>query len=191
MSGNDDIDYNKDVDFQPSKDSTTKLLETWRNGQVYLNVFWKVWKDEYLLSLREKISLYHKSSNRSQMLPKTGDVVLVKDDNLPRAAWKLGKILDLVQGRDGKVRSAEVLLPGHTKISRASNCLYPLEMPICEKETDDKSSESSSKQQVYDETVQQVDDETVIGEKKARQAIYHSLKRSGAATILFVSPGMS
>ena len=52
-----------------------------------------------------------------------------------------------------------MLLPGHTRISRAINCLYPLEMPICEKETDDKSSESSSKQQV--------DDETVIGEKKA------------------------
>ena len=49
---------------------------------MYLNVFWKVWKDEYLLSLREKISLYHKSSNRSQMLSKMGDVVLVKDDNL-------------------------------------------------------------------------------------------------------------
>ena len=90
-----------------------------------------------------------------------------------------------------------MLLPGHTGISRAINCLYPLEMPICEKETDDKSSESSSKQQVDDETVQQVDDETVqqvddetvIAEKKARQVIYHSLKGSGAATILFVSPG--
>ena len=74
-----------------------------------------------------------------------------------------------------------MLLPGHTRISRAINCLYPLEMPICEKETDDKSLESSSKQQV--------DDETVIGEKKARQTIYHSLKGNGAAMILFVSPG--
>ena len=83
----------------------------------------------------------------TEMLPKMGDVVLVKDDNLPRAALKLGKTLDLFQGRDEKVRSAEVLLPGHTRISRAINCLYPLEMPICEKETDEKSLESSSKQQ--------------------------------------------
>ena len=52
------------------------------------------------------------------MLPKMGDVVLVKDDNLPRAASKLGKTLDLVQGQDGKVRSAEVLLPRHTRISK-------------------------------------------------------------------------
>ena len=149
---------------------------------MYLNVFWKIWKDKYLSSLRKKISLYHKNSNGSQRLPKTGDVVLVKDDNLPRAAWRLGKILDLVQGRDGRVRSAEVLLPEHTRISRAINFLYPLEIPICEKETDDKSLESSSKQQ-------EVDNETVIGEMKARQAIYHSLKGSGAATILFVFPG--
>ena len=33
-SGNDDIDNYKDVDFQPSKDSATKLLETWWKGQV-------------------------------------------------------------------------------------------------------------------------------------------------------------
>ena len=135
-SGNDDVDYNKDVDFQPSKDSATKLLETWRKGQVYLDMFWKVWKDEYLLSLRERIPLYHRGSNESHRLPKTGDVVLVKDENLPRAAWKLGKILNLIQGRDGKVRSAEVMLSGYTKISRAINHLYPLEMPLCEKEAE-------------------------------------------------------
>ena len=69
-SGNDDIDYNKNVDYQPSKDSATKLLETWRKGQVYLNMFWRIWKDEYLISLREKISLYHRGSNESQRLPK-------------------------------------------------------------------------------------------------------------------------
>ena len=57
-----------------------------------------MWKDEYLLSLRERISLYHKGANRSQRLPKTGDIVLVKDGDLPRAAWKIGKIIDLVQG---------------------------------------------------------------------------------------------
>ena len=51
-------------------------------------------------------------------------------------------------------------------------------MPICEKETDEKYLESSSKQQ-------EVDDETVTGEKKAQQAIHYSLKGRGAATICF------
>ena len=49
--------------------------------------------------------------------------------------------------------------------------------------------QSSSKQQVDGETVQQVGDDTVIGEKKAQQAIYHSLMGSSAAMILFVSLG--
>ena len=55
-SGNEDISYNKDAEFKPSKDFATKLLETWWKGEVYLNVFWKVWKVKYLLSLRENIS---------------------------------------------------------------------------------------------------------------------------------------
>ena len=55
-------------------------------------------------------------------------------------------------------------------------------MPICEKETDEKSLESSGKQQEFD-------DEIVTDGKKARQTISHSLKGSGAAIILFVSPG--
>ena len=50
------------------------------------------------IKLKGKISLYHNSSNRSQRLPKLRSVVLVKDGNLPRAVWKLRKILDLVQG---------------------------------------------------------------------------------------------
>ena len=89
---------------------------------------------------------------------------------------------EVIQGRDGRVRSAEVLLPGHTRISRAINCLYPLKMPICGKEADNKSLESSSKQE------QEVNYETITGEKKARQAIFQSLMGSGAATIFFVSP---
>ena len=102
---------------------------------------------------------------------------------MPRAAWKLGKIIDLVQGRDGMVRSAEVLLPGHTRISRAINYLYPLEIPIYEKKVDDESLENSGKQG-HDN-----DDKTATGEKKAQQAICQSLKGHGAATIFFVSPG--
>ena len=31
------------------------------------------------------------------------DVALVKDDNLPRAAWKLGKTLGSIRGRDGRI----------------------------------------------------------------------------------------
>jgi len=40
-----------------------------------------------------------KGSTEIQRLPEEGDVVLVKDDNLPRVSWKLVHL----SGKDGKV----------------------------------------------------------------------------------------
>ena len=74
-----DSDYCDDpANFQISKDSVTNL-ETWKKGRKELDLFWKIWKDEYLLSLREKISLVHKQSEKtgSWGVPKEGDVVSV------------------------------------------------------------------------------------------------------------------
>ena len=55
--------------------------------------------------------------------------MIVKDDNLPRSSWKLGKILRLITSRDAKIRSAEVQLAGNNIITRAINHLYLLELP--------------------------------------------------------------
>ena len=57
-----DDEYFKDADYQPDKSSTTQLLEGWKKGQKYLNLFWKVWREEYLLSLREELPLTHRGS---------------------------------------------------------------------------------------------------------------------------------
>ena len=81
-----------------------------------------------------------------------------------------------------------MLLPGHTRISRAINYLYPLEIPIYEKKADDEFLENSGKQG-HDN-----DDKTatvsVHVEKKAQQAICQLLEH-GAATIFLFPPGMS
>ena len=67
-------------------------------------------------------------------VPKEGDIVLVKDDNMARSRWKLGKILHLRAGLDGEVQSAEILLPNHMVITRVVNFLYPLELPTFQEE---------------------------------------------------------
>ena len=36
------------------------------------------------------------------------DIVLIKEDNLPRFQWLLGRVLNVTMGSDGLVRSAEV-----------------------------------------------------------------------------------
>ena len=88
-----DGDYN-DVDFHIHENSTIKLIENRKKGQKHLDLFWKVWKDEYLLSLRERIPLVHKQSKTyCDKEPIEGTIVIVKDNNLPRSSWKLGKIV--------------------------------------------------------------------------------------------------
>lgn len=78
------------------------------------------------MSLREKIPLKHKPSCYTE--PIEGSIVIVKDDNLPRSAWKIGQIIRLITSRDFKIRSAEVQLPSQNIISRPINHLYPLEL---------------------------------------------------------------
>jgi len=39
-----------------------------------------------------------------------GQVVLIKEDNMPRDVWKIGRIESLCNGVDGKVHQAEVCL---------------------------------------------------------------------------------
>ena len=204
-SGDDDYS-NSDGDFQLNKDSGSKLLDSWRKGQIYLDTFWKVWKNEYLLSLRERNPLHHKCSFESPRIPKKGEVVLIKDDNLPRSSWRMGILLNLIQGLDGRVRSAEVLLPGKKIISRAINCLYPLELPTCGKETEDNILETSTQNQGVKDQIdikqkqnssnsQQVNHQESVDDDRqprkalvrARQGIFECL-RDNATTILFCFP---
>jgi len=69
-----------------------------------LEQFMNSWKKEYLTSLREtSVSLYRPSKEIIQV----GDIVLLRNEAKPRAFWKLAKVTELVQGRDGAVRSAK------------------------------------------------------------------------------------
>ena len=66
-----------------------------------LGTFWKRWKREYLLELRE----FHRSRTRggiSYTLQK-GEVVTVYDEDHPRGLWRLGKVEDLIESSDGRV----------------------------------------------------------------------------------------
>lgn len=60
---------------------------------MLLNLFWKLWRDEYLLSLRERLQT-RLEGNRIQpsSIPLIDDVVLVKEDG-SRGSWKLDKML--------------------------------------------------------------------------------------------------
>ncbi|GFQ75196.1 DUF5641 domain-containing protein [Trichonephila clavata] len=51
-------------------------------------------------------------TKQSKNIPnlKIDDVVLIREDNVKRYNWKLGKIKELFSGRDGKGRQCEIQL---------------------------------------------------------------------------------
>ncbi|VDI55592.1 Hypothetical predicted protein [Mytilus galloprovincialis] len=121
------IDNDEDPEYKPQFSSTDNLLEIWKKGQKHLNRFWKVWRDDYLLSIRERTTVKLKEKRvRSNQYPQIGDIVLIKD-NLPRGMWKIGKIINLSKSSDEQCRSAKVLLPSKKTLNRTLNFLYPLE----------------------------------------------------------------
>ena len=94
-----------------------------------LTRFWKRWRGEYLLELRDSHRYHHGSTRIDQLA--VGNVVLIHDDTLPRGFWKVGVIEELLPGRDGLVRGAtlRVVSKGRTsRMRRPLQRLYPLEV---------------------------------------------------------------
>ncbi|CAG2200461.1 unnamed protein product [Mytilus edulis] len=121
-----EIEYDiNDQSYSPVESSTDKLLKMWKKGQKLLDSFWTMWRDEYLLSLRERTQTKLKCGRvKSPYAPIVGDVVIIKD-NLPRGVWKLGRLVQLIHSNDGEIRSAKVVLSSRKVISRPLNLLYP------------------------------------------------------------------
>jgi len=123
-----EVDYDEnDDDYTPQDSSSDKLLKIWKKGQTLLNGFWRMWREDYLASLRERTQSTLKCGRiQSTDTATIGDVVLVKDD-IPRGCWRMGKIEQLVVSRDGQVRSAKVKLASGKTLGRPLQLLYPIE----------------------------------------------------------------
>lgn len=157
------ISEDSDSDYLPYESSKERLLNTWKKGQKILNKFWQIWKDEYLLSLRERKQTRVKANRiESSAKPTVGDVVIVKD-NCARGCWKLAKFEELITSRDGQVRSCKIKLPSGNILTRPLNLLFPLEtshdMDTTESGFIDKlpqNLKSQSKRYNYEKQVQKV-----------------------------------
>eukprot|EP00112_Aurelia_sp_Birch-Aquarium-sp1_P019023 Seg4627.3 transcript_id=Seg4627.3/GoldUCD/mRNA.D3Y31 product="hypothetical protein" protein_id=Seg4627.3/GoldUCD/D3Y31 len=111
-------------------DTSTTLQRRARYLNSLLESFWKRWRNEYLLSLRE---FHHcKEQNKRQAGIKKGDVVLVKDENVIRGKWKTAVVEDLIESNDGEIRGASVRLVNTkgtlTRLKRPLQLLYPIEV---------------------------------------------------------------
>ena len=77
-----------------------------RRVQYLSDQFWHRWKTEYLSTLSSR----HKWKTRTPCIS-VGDVVLVRDKNLSRNQWAVGRVSSVRPSQDGLVRSASVDLP--------------------------------------------------------------------------------
>ena len=121
-------DEKDDPDYKNEELTTSqKIFESWKKGNQHLEQFWKVWKDDYLLNLRERSQRYNKHPKvQSSKVPKVGDIVQIKE-SAPRGTWKIGRIVEMITSQDGEQRAAKILTPNKNVIQRSIIHLYPLE----------------------------------------------------------------
>lgn len=97
----------------PWRDVPINRLSRFQLLQQLTQSFWNRWHLEYLHTLQQRVKWTDKTNP-----PKVGDLVLIKDANLPPLCWRRGRIVKLFPGTDGVPRVAEVLV-GNSVIKRA------------------------------------------------------------------------
>ncbi|MCP4488180.1 MAG: hypothetical protein GY820_12790, partial [Gammaproteobacteria bacterium] len=172
--GTPSFDYDPaDPDYVPRLNSKQKLAKYWESTQQCLDKFWSLWSTEYLQSLREKFTVTHRHPRiQHPEVPKQDSIVLIQEEHLKRAAWKLGRISKLIKSADGQIRSAEVTLTNKKSLIRPINLLYPLEI--------DSTESSVEKTMPKDQT-------KVVASQSSTTMPLLSLQMSNCSLLLFVA----
>lgn len=99
----------------------------WRRVQYLTNEFWIRWRKEFLNTLQTRGKWT--SSKRDMSV---GDVVLIKDENLPRNQWRLGRIHECYTDHDGHVRKVKLVIASSSldKYGKRQDPVTYLERPI-------------------------------------------------------------
>ena len=103
------------------------LRKRWRRVQHLANEFWVRWKGEFLHTLQLRQKWVRPRRNLQQ-----GDVVIVRNDNLPRNMWQIARVEEAYCDPDGYVRKAKLAVGDVTldgKGRRVKNISY-LERPV-------------------------------------------------------------
>ncbi|GAA6067472.1 uncharacterized protein LOC108180199 [Tachysurus ichikawai] len=82
----------------------------WHRVQYLIEQFWSRWKKEYLLN----ISTHQKWHTPRRNL-RINDVVIIREDMLPRSQWQLGRVIETVKESDGLVRRVKVQVGGRKR----------------------------------------------------------------------------
>ena len=96
-----------------------ELTAAWRRAQSRVNAFWKAWRRDYLSLLHDR-----RKWKKTKDDLKEGDVVILVDESTSRSAWKLGRVVDVIDSgphtRKVNVRRSDrkIVLKDRTKVVR-------------------------------------------------------------------------
>ncbi|XP_070407941.1 uncharacterized protein [Nothobranchius furzeri] len=113
--------------YVPTKKEKEKTKRRWRHIQYLVEQFWSRWRKEYLsnIVLRQR---WHTPKRNLQL----GDIVMMKDEGLPRNEWRLARVVQATKNRDGLVRRVKICL-GDNKLGKNGERLTKqsvLERPV-------------------------------------------------------------
>lgn len=79
-------------------------LTHWKHIQSMVQGFWKRWQMEYITTLQERSKWQHTKTD-----VKPGDLVVIKEPNLPPSKWLLGRVQEVTPGPDNRIRVATII----------------------------------------------------------------------------------
>ena len=122
---------------------------------------------------------------RGTLATAVGDIVIVKDDHLPRGQWWLGMVREILKGRDGLTRAAILKVAScdrQQSILRIPiQLLSPLEMHS--KFTDTSPSEATLDSEIPESKPEEVDADTQVRPKRAAARRADELRREWIAEL--------
>lgn len=86
------------IDEQPSS-----IVNRWRKLKALGQAISFRWKEEYLKELHKRFKWKFPNKNVD-----VGDIVVIRQENLPPTEWRLGRIVKVYLGSDGRVRVADL-----------------------------------------------------------------------------------
>ncbi len=103
------------------------LRKRWKRVQYLIEQFWSRWSREYLAQLQARSKWNKPHRNLCK-----GDIVIVKDPDMPRNLWKLARVTEVKCSEDGLVRSCKVRLSNDSLDKHGKRTSKPidLERPI-------------------------------------------------------------
>ena len=128
-------------------DNADVLLDYYKRISSAIQKFHRLWETQYINSLREK----HFTLAQKVQPPKLGELVYIKEKRNPQN-YPLGKVVELLEGKDSQIREVKVLINGDVWRKPVS-VLIPLEVSNLHNDVTVGNAETDSEEVIDNPTI--------------------------------------